>query len=200
VVVGGNVVATFTYGIGGTITLPADGSNPPITLIDSSDDQCQIIQNPGALISCSNTCLINATASNITCDNKGTTNDSGDDTYSFEITVTGFNKAPTWYVSGTPATTYPYNSANNFGPFLISGGDKNWIIVDKNDATCTFNLNIPAPPPCSDPCIIEYANLVIGDCNDNNTGTITSDDYFDISFVVNAINGNVTQYTCFWEQ
>ena len=40
VVIGGNVVATFTYGVGGTFNLPADGSNPTITLVDTDDNQC----------------------------------------------------------------------------------------------------------------------------------------------------------------
>ncbi len=198
VIVGGNVVATFTYGVGGTITLLADGSNPTITLVDSDDNQCQNIQNPGNLTPCSNTCVINAVIENVNCDNKGTTNDSSDDTYTFDIIVNGVNTSTGWYVSGTPANVYSYTASTMFGPYLISGGSKTFELVDKDDATCKVLINIPAPPPCSDPCIIEYTNLVVGTCNDNNTGNTGTDDTFDVSFMVNSVNGTVTQYNVSW--
>ena len=198
VIIGGVTIGSYTYGVGGTFTLPADGSTVSISIFDADDGQCQTTKSTGSLIPCSSVCKLNPVVTNIICDDKGTVNDLSDDTWTYEITVTGVNTTTGWYINGTPGTIYNYNQLIKFGPVLISNGDVNIILLDQNDPTCTKSLTVNAPPPCSIPCILDITNLIVGPCNNNNTGPITTDDYFDISFTVNAPSGVVTQYIVSW--
>lgn len=194
VFVGGVLVGTFPYGTGGSFTLPADGSNPVVLFVDANDDQCFASQTAGILDPCSNTCVIVATITNIDCDNNNTGNDSLDDEFTFDITVTGLNTSGSWYVSGNPGQTYTYGAAHPFGPYLIANGPFTLTLVDQNDPGCTVTINVNPPPPCSEPCDLEISNLVIGNCNNNNTGPITEDDFFNVLFSVTATSGSVTQF------
>jgi gliding motility-associated-like protein len=195
---GGVPVGTFTYGVGGTFTLPADGSNPVILFVDSNDQQCFDSQSAGDLITCSNTCVLSATIDSIKCDNLGTGSDFLDDVFTFELTVTGLNTSGSWYVSGAPAVTFSYGTVQLFGPYLIANGPFVLTLVDSNDPNCTIAVNVTPPPPCSEPCILETANVVIGNCNNNNTGPITTDDFFTATFTVTSVSGAVTQYVVNW--
>ncbi len=194
VIISGNTYGPYMYGVGGTFTIPANGTNPVVTFRDADDNQCSASQSAGALIPCSDKCLLNALVTNIVCDKNGTDNDPLDDTYDFELTVTGFNNSAEWYVDPNATTTYPYGALQNFGPYLISNGNLVLTLVDLADPSCTVEVTVTAPPPCSEPCEVELVNLNVGPCNNNNTGPITTDDYFDVSFVVNAILGNTSTY------
>lgn len=191
---GGVLVGTFTYGTGGTFTLPADGSNPVILFVDADDSQCFDSQSAGDLDPCSNTCVLTANITQINCDNLGTGNDFLDDVFTFNLTVTGLNTSGSWYVSGNPGVTYTYGSAQPFGPYLIANGPFTLTLVDSNDPGCTVTVNVNPPPPCSEPCELEVSSLVIGNCDDNNTGPILDDDFFQVTFIVTAVSGAVTQY------
>jgi hypothetical protein len=58
VIVNGNTFGPFVYGIGGSFTLPADGSNPSIRFRDNDILECFVNRSLGALITCSNLCII----------------------------------------------------------------------------------------------------------------------------------------------
>ncbi|MBK7342225.1 MAG: gliding motility-associated C-terminal domain-containing protein [Saprospiraceae bacterium] len=198
VVISGNTYGPFTYGTGGTFTIPANGTNPVVTLRDADDSQCFASQSAGALIPCSDKCLLNALVANIVCDKNATDNDPLDDTYDFEITVTGFNNSTEWYVDPNSTTVYPYGVLQNFGPYLIANGQLVLTLVDSNDPTCTTQVTITPPPPCSEPCEIEVVNLNLGPCNNNNTGPNDTDDFFPVSFTVNSILGVTSQFEVTW--
>lgn len=195
---GGVLVGTFTYGVGGTFNLPADGSNPVLLFVDSEDPQCFASQLAVDLIPCSNTCVLTAKLDSIECDNLGTGNNFLDDVFSFEVTVTGKNTSGSWIVQGSPGQTYSYGTVQPFGPYLIANGPFVLTLVDANDPNCKVELNVTPPPPCSEPCILETANLVIGNCNNNNTGPTGDDDFFNVTFTVTATSGAVTQYIVQW--
>ena len=91
-------------------------------------------------------CFINATSSNIQCNDNGTSADPADDTYTFDITVTGVNTGAGWIGGGTGGA---YGQAVSFGPFPISGGSTSLTITDNDDAGCTDAITIAAPPSCS---------------------------------------------------
>lgn len=194
VFVDGVLVGTFPYGVGGTFTLPADGSNPQILFVDSDDAQCSASQSAGALITCSNTCVLSAVVDSILCDNMDTGNNSDDDVFTFQLTVNGLNTSGTWYFSGNPGTTFTYGAVQNMGPYLILDGPFTLTMVDSGDPNCTVTVNIQPPPPCSEPCDLEVGNLDIGPCNDNNTGPIEDDDFYQVTFTVTSINSTITQY------
>ncbi len=194
VVIGGSTIATFTFGVGGTITLPANSANVLITLIDADNPLCQSSKATGALNPCSSTCLVLPELITIVCDDKGTVNDPTDDTFTFELAVNGVNNSSKWYLATATTILFDYIDTLTFGPYLISNGNIDMQLIDQVDKNCFAFFTVDAPVPCSVPCILNVSNLTIGLCEDNNTGPTAADDVFDVSFVINAPSGNVTKY------
>jgi len=188
-------VLTFNYMYGNQeqFILPADGTTKAILIVDNEDDQCQENGSIGPLVSCSDLCVL--TLGNITtpCENQGTENDVDDDTYTIEFSVTGSNISGGW-VSDNGLYSGNYNENIVLGPFLISAGDVNFEIIDSDDANCTISFNATAPAPCSAPCVIEMIELLIGECQDNNTGTIDTDDFFSFEFIITNTEGMTNQF------
>ncbi|MFZ1676911.1 MAG: gliding motility-associated C-terminal domain-containing protein [Saprospiraceae bacterium] len=110
-------------------------------------------------IDCSSTCCdlesqmitfqsINAIVSNIQCDDHGTGNDSTDDTFTFNVLVTGFNAGMLWQsTDGTLDGTY--GTPKLCGPYLINGGTKNFDLQDANFPTCLTSIIVDPPAACS---------------------------------------------------
>jgi hypothetical protein len=187
------IINTYPYGVPVSFTLPADGSTPDVKIRDLLNIQC-ITQLPvGNLSGCSGSCSISATITNVVCNDNGTINDPGDDKFSFTIRVTGFNVSDGWKVAGNN-TIYTYNTNVVLGPYPISGGNLALNISDRIDTQCTKIINVTAPPPCSTPCVLQANNIVISNCNNNNTGNTAADDKFDVTFVVNVVSGSTNFY------
>ena len=186
VFVDGNETATFEYGIGGVISIPADGSSPIITIVDETDDNCSAEQQIGPLDPCTDECTINASYSNIDCDDEGTNGDSTDDTFTFDLTVSGQNVSNGW-ISEDGNYSGDYGQTISLGPFLIADGDVVIIILDNENPECTDQTTIPAPPPCSDPCVITLDQLDVV-CNDNGTASNQDDDFYEITINATATN------------
>ena len=89
---------------------------------------------------------------------------------------------------------HPYNQLVTLGPIPISQGNYTLNVADSNASTCTTSTSVTAPPVCSEPCNIQMQNLVIGDCNDNNTGPNSNDDFFSITFKVVRISGSINRF------
>ena len=193
VLINGTVTYNFTYEQDETFTLPADGTSPVISIVDNEDSQCQNNMTIGPLNSCSDLCIMIADVVSSICDNQGTENDIDDDTYTIEIIVGGANVSGGW--SSTDGNySGNYDEVIVFGPFLISDGNISIEIVDNDDPDCMTFVEAVAPPPCSAPCDIEMVDLVIGDCDDNNTGMVETDDFYSISFQVNVNDGTTNQF------
>lgn len=189
-----NVIqGTYNYGQAVNIVLPADGSTPDIRIRDGQNIQCFTQLNAGTLNSCSGTCQINATVSNVLCNDNGSINDPNDDTFTFTIRVTGNNISTGWRIAGVTGT-HPYNTNVVLGPYPISGGNLSLTIIDEADANCTSQVSVTAPAPCSTPCILEVVNVTVFDCDNNNTGNTAADDFFSVSFRVNALSGSYNFY------
>ena len=90
-------VEVFSYSQGGTITLPANGSMPTISVRDETETDCIASSSIGPLVPCTDACTIQAQVTNVICNDQGTGNDSSDDTYTFELRVTGQNTAGQWH-------------------------------------------------------------------------------------------------------
>ena len=93
------------------------------------------------------TCDLNlvASVSGVTCDNNGTPNNANDDTFTFNVTVTGGN--PWGWTGG--GLSGDMGQAVSFGPFAISGGNATFTIVDNDNADCTVDVNVTPPATCS---------------------------------------------------
>jgi hypothetical protein len=132
----------------------------------------------------STTCSINATTSNVLCNNNATPDINSDDTYTFNLNVTAQNASSGWktIINGTTITG-SYNVAKLMGPFPISGGNLSFSVVDNVTAACTSPLLVNAPPSCSAGSVgICTGSLLTNGNFENNTtgwqgngGTIVAD-------------------------
>jgi hypothetical protein len=187
------IIATHPYGTSVSFNLPANGTTPVVVIRDQDNLICQTTIPVPALNACSNKCNISATVTNILCNDAGTINDPADDTFSFTIRVTGQNTSGGWRIQGQPQVRN-YNSNINLGPFPISGGNLSLIIVDNADPACTASVNVTAPPPCSEPCVLRLNDLEISACDNGGTGNTTADDRFSVSFRITITSGSASVY------
>lgn len=190
VLVDGNPTDVFTYGEVSSFTLPANGGSPVITVVDSDDPLCTFDQSIGPLDACSPDCDMGLTITNLLCNDAGTGTDPSDDTFSFDVVVTGANVSGswTWVEDGFVGT---YGDTFNFGPYPISGGDVPVTVRDLVNQTCPISLSAPAPAPCSDECEISITTLDII-CEDSGTLSIQTDDFHTITIDAAVLNGGGT--------
>ena len=147
---------------------------------------CSATQSIGPLDPCNEDCTINASVSNILCDDNGTGNDPNDDTFTFDLLVGGQNTGTAW-TSTDGTITGTYGTVENFGPFLISNGNLNLDLEDNLTNACLISTTVIAPNACSEPCLISF-DLVENTCNDNGTLTDPLDDFYEINIQASAIN------------
>jgi len=126
-------------------------------------------------------------ATNILCADNGTAGDPTDDTYTFDIMVTG---SGTSFDDDQGNTAQTYGSTINYGPFPIAGGDITVIFNETGDLACADTIVTVAPLTCSgSTCAITPATASNIVCDNNGTpGDMTDDTYtFDI-----LVNGGST--------
>lgn len=122
------------------------------TIYDSGDSTCTAAQSITPPLPCSTVtpCSISATTTSPVCHDNGTPNDPADDTYTFDLTVTGTNTSAGWTTTILGAAqSGPYGTATLMGPYPINQGDVNATIADGNDPACTTNISVTAPSTCS---------------------------------------------------
>ena len=181
----GDVLGTFTYGLGGQVIIPATGIIETLVFTDNEDDNCFISIEIGPLNTCSDQCILNAVATDIICDDAGTKDDDTDDTFTFNLTVNGTNVSAQWRII-TNNFTGNYGDVYPFGPFLISDGPITYAIRDVDRQQCQTVITINPPPVCSEACDLTIIDLQLSDCDDGGTGNTDTDDTFSISFRVNT--------------
>ncbi len=167
----------------------ADG-DVTISYTDASNAACMGSATATAPATCSDQdpCAIDAQITlPETCNNNGTDTDDSDDTYSFEVTVTG---------NGTGWTDSEGNSGVSGDvvsySFPISGGDVLITYTDDNDALCQVQVQAVAPMTCSDgvACSIDQASAANIVCDDNGTAADSSDDTYTFEITVTATGGS----------
>jgi len=131
-------------------------SGGPLTLVvaDNTNSACvdTVTVTPPPPCSVPPVCMapIAASFSVVDCSDNGTSQDSLDDTFTFQLFVTG--GAGSW--SLPPDTLkFPYDTAVTVGPFPIAGGPVTLIAVNNDDTLCTDTVTVTPPPPCSVPVI-----------------------------------------------
>ncbi len=183
-----------------------------ITFTDNDNPGCTFDVTITPPLPCSTpSCDINATTSNILCDDNGTPNDPSDDTFTIDVLVTGSGTGSNWVANDVNNSTGNYNQLTTLGPYLISNGNLNFTISDIDDPTCTTTISVSAPPSCSVPvCSIDATSFNV-QCDNNGTPNDPSDDTFTVDVLVtgtatgtnwlaNDINnssGNYNQVTTF---
>jgi gliding motility-associated-like protein len=91
---------------------------------------------------------IAAIVSNIQCDDNGTGNDSTDDTFTFEVLVSGSQVGSSWQ-STDGTVTGLYDVPKTFGPYLITAGGLTFDLQDHDVPNCITSISISPPPACS---------------------------------------------------
>ncbi len=149
----GGTAYTGTYGVAKSIgPLPISGGVVNFTVTDAADANCTAVKSVTPPAPCSNTnpCAINAVVSSPICNDNGTPSVPADDTYTFNLTVTGTNTGTGWTTSilGAPQAG-AYGTATLMGPYPISAGNLNFTLKDGSDANCTKAVSITPPSACS---------------------------------------------------
>jgi hypothetical protein len=113
-------------------------------------------------------CTLNlaAAVSNIVCNDNGTPANAADDTFTFDVLVTGGN--PWGWTGGGQSGDYA--QVASYGPYDISAGNINFTIVDNDNATCTTNVSVTAPSTCSNDGTNGGGTTPTNDCSDISVG------------------------------
>jgi hypothetical protein len=96
------------------------------------------------------TCTLSATASAAICNDNGTASNPADDTYTFDLTVSGANTSGNWttFVGGKTYTG-AIGTAQKIGPFSIAQGGITFVVRDPNKDGCQASVTVAAPATCS---------------------------------------------------
>lgn len=91
---------------------------------------------------------LEATVSNVLCHNNGTDNDPSDDTFTFDLLVTGPSPGGAWRSSdGTLNGTF--GVMLNCGPYFIADGELYFDLHDDDIPTCSTSISVAPPAVCS---------------------------------------------------
>ncbi|MEP6794191.1 MAG: hypothetical protein ABJB16_07685, partial [Saprospiraceae bacterium] len=138
-VTGSFIVYAYNY-LTASGTIPVIGDQ--INNLDCASECCDLKRQTVTFHS------IDAIVSDIICNDNGTGNDSTDDTFTFNVLVTGFTPGMLWLsTDGTLDGTY--GTPKLCGPYLISGGIKNFNLHDYNVPTCWTPIMVDPPLACS---------------------------------------------------
>ncbi|MBK8370957.1 MAG: gliding motility-associated C-terminal domain-containing protein [Saprospiraceae bacterium] len=189
----GNFAGNFTYGTSHNIIVIADGSSPTLTFRDGNNLICETTVNIGPLNHCSNLCAIELTQLSKVCNNNNTKLDPSDDFYTITINASPLN-APgasnrfRVFVNGVEVDDFEYLVGGSF-TIPADGTNKTIEIRDFDNPGCIDSGTTGDLISCSTDCQITVNNLVYT-CNNNNTPSDDSDDYYNVEFLVTAINGS----------
>ncbi|CAM9466036.1 unnamed protein product, partial [Discosporangium mesarthrocarpum] len=168
----------------------ADGALE-IVVADLADADCSSSTTVEAPASCSESCAFAVSMEVSECDDQGTATDASDDTYSFSLTVTGENVNSSGWVAtasdGSVVASGEYGATVTVDDVQI-GTSYVLTISDSADPNCGQEIvTVTSPSACSASCVLT-AVAEVSECDDNDTGTDASDDFYNFSLMVSAIN------------
>ena len=147
-------------------------------------------------------CSLDADFSNVQCFDNGTPSDASDDTFSFDVSVTGMNGSAQGYVvrsmTGSPVASGQYDGTTiTVGPLSIldQNGDTltsvSYTVTDVTDPTCSEVITVPVPR-CDVPaaCDLEI-EIVSTQCFDQGTPQ-GGDDMYTFDVLATGANGTYT--------
>ncbi len=189
--VDGAIVASFEYGIGGVISISAQGQNAIITISDNEDQQCFVTENIGPLTPCSNQCILNLDNQNFICDNNGTIGVNDDDFYNFSFLVFATNTTATMFevmLDGSSAGLYNYGTIGMFD--IPADGLAHMIdFIDVDNPDCQLSIDSPVLDACSGNCTVT-STVESSECFNEGTGDDESDDTFTAVVSVDLVGGS----------
>ncbi|MEZ5039122.1 MAG: hypothetical protein R2828_04495 [Saprospiraceae bacterium] len=169
---------------------PITANTLSLLIEDLNDASCTTTVEVVPPATCSNQCIIEAVSSRVECFDNNTPSRPDDDLYYFIVTVNAINQTGNIWTAtdGENQYTGTYNVAATLGPFPISEGNTVLTFSDLNNSDCTFEVEVVAPPTCSDACEITETLVQNILCYDNNTPADPSDDVFTFELTVSALN------------
>ncbi len=188
----------FNYNSEGMITLPADGLDYTLVFEDSELSGCTI-QKVVNQESCSDECSMSIDSILIgDCNDNGTPSDNTDDTYDVTFNISALNPGSnSTYTVKDNTKNYGQFNYNNEGKITLPANGLNYTLVfeDSEKSGCTIQ-KIVSHESCSDDCSMNIDSIVIGDCNDNDTPSDNTDDTYEVTFNISALNpGSNATYT-----
>ena len=189
---GMDILGSFNYGEVYSIELDANGETVILQISDTDINSCFINLPAIDLLTCSDECLLIPELIEIACNDNGTQQINEDDFYTISFAVQSFNSSDSFSVEGIDLN-YAYTDTISIDSLIIPMQGQQFVFIDQLDQNCIDSIFIPAQEPCSEPCFIEVVDVVLGDCDNNNTANDSSDDVFTIQFVVNHLEGNMSR-------
>lgn len=93
-------------------------------------------------------------------------------------------------VLGDKLGTFLYTETAILGPFPADGSGFTLFVSDDDNYPCFESINLTAPSDCGElACEITDVTANAGECNDNNTPTDPSDDFYTVTVTASAANG-----------
>lgn len=188
----GGLVSENLYDEIFALSIPATGETVSLEFEDTSDTDCLLLVVTDPLTPCSNLCQLDINIISAECMDPMTPANNDDDLYDVAFTVSGINASGTFVLEST-GETYDYDEIISLNGNLITDGDITINVMDSDDTNCTASVMVTAPAPCSSPCDVVLAELMVLDCDDNGTG-INEDDFFFIDHRVSSTIGTGTEY------
>jgi len=169
----GAVIASGAYGATVTVSDVAIGTDYNLTITDEGDANCGqesiAVTSPA---SCSAACSLSSIVSNIVCNDSGTS-DPADDTYSFDLLVSGTNVSGAWMATlgGTNIAAGNFDEVTTVEGLLIIDGNINLVITAVGNAACGETIaTVEVPDACSiSDCNIGAISIVEGPTCDSET-------------------------------
>ncbi len=185
-----DTIGMYSYGTEETITLPADGMDYGIGFLDTEFLDC-LWSDTLNVQSCSIPCELEiAQLVENGCNDNGTPSDDSDDFFTINFTITSI--AP-----GLDSTYFVIVEDDTLGIFSYEleqelslpadGEDHNILFVDSQIEDCLLTTTV-GTESCSDACQLEITQFTISECDNNGSPVDNSDDTYEITFEVSAIN------------
>ncbi|MGH1436798.1 MAG: T9SS type A sorting domain-containing protein [Lewinella sp.] len=182
----GNYGTSYTYE-----NNPLSEGDVTLTFTDSEDNTCSISHTFEAPAeTCSPDCFLDGSVGPNICNDNGTPSDPSDDTFTFTLAITGYNTSTTaWSANDPNNTAGTYGTMITMGPYPISGGSLDFLVVDPGNPDCNLPLFIVLPSSCSNDCALSVVttNSI---CNDNGTSYDPADDTFAFTFEITGANAS----------
>ena len=151
----GEVVAFGPY--------PISGGEQSFTISDVNEPDCKTTVWVGIPEECSPQCVLDATVVSVNRDDQGTIEDLTDDTFTFDVTVTGTNSSVGWIANDDDEMRGFYGDTKTFGPYSVNDGPIAITFVDLLDRTCaeTITINPPVGPITTPECPDDVVDAVM---------------------------------------
>ena len=185
--VNGATEGQFSYDAAVELTLPATNTAIEFLIEDIAAGCRDSIITP-VLVPCSNQCLLTLSDTSAVCNDGGTPQDPGDDTYTISFTVTAVQGAAdqmyTIAVDGTPVGNGTYGMTEQL--VLPADGSMPWLqFVDHDDPACSASWQLSPLEHCSNDCALD---IILGEIYCDNAGTNQTEDD-DVFYAVVTITG-----------